>query len=155
MDTQALANELFKQSSEEFEFSIDLELNGISVELLFGLDQDDYSLQINSNWGEMLYYYNEDVDEPLTVGLVADYITKTYTKLEHIYFYDKMGKFLSKEDNIDLLKYNVFQKYAKKNEECSVCLDETPTRTHCNHACCHKCMQKISKCPLCRKEFEE
>jgi hypothetical protein len=46
MDTQALANELFKQSSEEFEFSIDIELNGISVELMFELDQDDYSFKL-------------------------------------------------------------------------------------------------------------
>ena len=155
MEVQALANELFKLSSTDVEFTVEIELEGIAVEILFDLDEEDFSIQINSNWGDVLYYYTEDVTDELTVNTLAGYITKTHDKLEHIYFYDKMGKFLSREDNVELLKYTVFKKYAKKNEDCSVCLDETPTRTSCNHSCCHRCMQKLLKCPICRKEFEE
>jgi hypothetical protein len=154
MEVQALANELFKRSSTEFDFTVELEIEGISIELLFDLDEDDFSIQINSNWGDVLYYYTEDVSDELTTSVLAGYIVKTHDKLEHIYFCDKMGKFLSREDNVELLKYTVFKKYAKKNEDCAVCLDETPTRTACNHSCCQRCLQKLTKCPICRKEFE-
>jgi hypothetical protein len=154
MDTQALANELFKKSSTEIEFSIELVIDGIDVELLFELDEEDFSIQINSNGGEVLYYYTESFSTTLTSCILAEYINKTHTILDHIYFCDKMGKLLSNEDNIELLTYTVFQKFAKKNETCPVCFDETPTRTQCNHSCCHKCMQKLMKCPMCRKEFE-
>jgi hypothetical protein len=154
MEIQALANELFKVSSTEVEFTLDIELEGIAVEIMFDLDEEEFSIQINSNWGDVLYHYNEDVSDELTVNTLVAYITKTHDKLEHIYFCDKMGKFLSREDNVELLKYTVFKKYAKKNEDCSVCLEETPTRTQCKHSCCHRCMQKLIKCPICRKDFE-
>lgn len=37
--------------------------------------------------------------------------------------------------------------------KCSVCLDNTITKTFCNHVLCQKCYSKLTKkqCPICRK----
>lgn len=39
--------------------------------------------------------------------------------------------------------------------KCSVCLDNTITKTFCNHVLCQKCYSKLTKkqCPICRKNL--
>lgn len=150
-----LATEMFKINTFEFDFKIDLEVDGLSVSLLFVLDSDEYSFELQNVHQTCMYEYNEPREgEVITPDVLADYITKTYMKLGHIYFNNKLGKFLSREDNTELFTYFVFQKYVKMGE-CSICMDETPTKTECRHACCYKCMERITKCPICRKEFDD
>lgn len=54
---------------------------------------------------------------------------------------------------IQKIKSIVFKKLSKKNEDCVVCLEETSVFTQCKHYCCHKCLEKITVCPICRRTF--
>jgi len=110
---------------------------------------------LSNDFNDDLYNYCEERDgSEITLDNVINYIEKTLAKLEHLYFYKKLGYFLTREDNTELLKHSVFQRYAKKNEACPICYEETCTKTACNHTCCYKCMEKTMRCPICRQDFD-
>jgi len=151
MEVQAFANELFKTG--DFTFSIPLEVDDVEVSLWFELTPGTFEFSIGTDMNSELYEHVEEVDGEITSDVILRYIEKTLEELEHLYFYKKMGCFLSRKNNIELLKYTVFKKFAKKNEECAVCYEETCTKTECRHTCCYKCMVKLTRCPVCRKEL--
>lgn len=151
MDVQAFSVELFKTG--DFSFSIPLEIDDFEVTLWFELSSDAFEFSIGTDMNAELYEHAEEVEDEITVDVIAKYIEKTLDELDHLYFYKKMGCFLSRKNNIELLKYTVFKKFAKKNENCAICYEETCTKTECKHPCCYKCMDKITRCPLCRKDL--
>jgi len=152
MDVQAFAIELFKTG--DFTFSVPLEIDDFEVSLWFELTPENFEFSIGTDMNTELYEHIEEVDCEITVDVISRYIEKTLEELDHLYFYKKMGCFLSRKSNLELLKYSVFKKFAKKNEDCSVCYEETCTKTECHHTCCYKCMSKITRCPVCRAEFD-
>lgn len=152
MDVQAFSNELFKKG--DYTFSVPIDIDDFEVSLWFELSPGSFEFSIGTDMNTELYEYTEDVTGEITVDVISRCIEKTLEELEHLYFYKKMGCFLSRKNNLELLKYSVFKKFAKKNEECAVCYEETCTKTECRHTCCYKCMVKITRCPVCRTEFD-
>jgi hypothetical protein len=151
--THAFATELFKK--KEYDFTIDLVIDGLSVTLWFELVTNNFEFNLSNKFDDDLYNYIEERDgSEITLDILVSYIEKTLAKLEHLYFYKKLGYFLSREDNMELFKHSVFQRYAKKNEDCSICYEETCTKTACNHTCCYKCMEQTTRCPICRQDFD-
>lgn len=71
--------------------------------------------------------------------------------------YHPMLKYLNHKDNIETLlkiKYSFIRLYGEINE-CSVCLENTVTKTICGHSLCQKCYSQLQekKCPTCRSEL--
>ena len=151
MDIQAFSNELFK--SGDYTFSVPVEIDNFEVTLWFELTSELFEFSLGTELNYELYEYEEDVEGEITIDVISRYLQKTLDELENLYFYNKMGKFLSRKNNLELLKYTVFKKFAKKNEECIICFEETCTKTECKHTCCYKCMDKITRCPVCRKDL--
>lgn len=148
MDIQIFANEIL--AKKIYLFEIPILIDGLTVVL--HADLEDGSVWIQSDdTDETLYEFTEDTE--LTLDSIISMIQKVLNKLESLYYYKPIGKFLSRDDNIDLLKYNVFKKFAKKTEDCAVCLEETSVFTICKHYCCHKCLEKITICPICRRNL--
>jgi len=146
MDIQVFANELF--TKKVYLFELPITIDGLSVVLHADLEEGSIWVQ-SDDTDETLYEFTEDTE--LTVESIISTIQKILEKLDQLYYYKPMGKLLSRDDNMDLLKYIVFKKFAKKNEDCSVCFEETSVFTQCKHYCCHKCLEKITLCPICRR----
>jgi len=146
MDIQVFANELF--AKKVYLFELPITIDGLSVVLHADLEEGSIWVQ-SDDTDETLYEFTEDTE--LTVESIISTIEKILEKLDQLYYYKPMGKLLSRDDNMDLLKYIVFKKFAKKNEDCSVCFEETSVFTQCKHYCCHKCLEKITLCPICRR----
>ena len=71
--------------------------------------------------------------------------------------YHPMLKYLNYKDDIEKLlkiKYSFIRLYGEVNE-CSVCLENTITKTVCGHSLCQKCYSQIQEkiCPICRSEL--
>jgi hypothetical protein len=145
----ALANELTSRHMEKFEISILLD----ELKVVVHLDiSGNYSMWIVSEDTTDVLYEVEEEDEIRNVEGVARALEKTRTTLEQLYYYKPIGKFLLKEDKLSVLKYKVFKKFLNV-EGCSICFEDTNVITHCNHFCCHKCMEKIKVCPICRRDL--
>jgi len=146
MEVQVLANELF--AKKEFSFEMPIVIDELSVVL--HVDFEDGSVWIQSDDTEdTLYEYT--IETELTVESIFAAIQNIVAKLDKLYYYKPMGKLLSRDDNEELLKYIVFKKFTKKNEDCAVCFEETSVYTMCKHYCCHKCLEKVEICPICRR----
>jgi hypothetical protein len=146
MDIQVFVNELF--AKKVYLFELPITIDGLSVVLHADLEEGSIWVQ-SDDTDETLYEFTEDTE--LTVESIISTIQKILEKLDQLYYYKPMGKLLSRDDNMDLLKYIVFKKFAKKNEDCSICFEETSVFTQCKHYCCHKCLEKITLCPICRR----
>jgi hypothetical protein len=141
----ALATELFNKG--ERNLKIVITLDELKVEVHLECD-DSYSMWIVSE-DTTDTLYQVEFSDVYTVEGFARAIEKTHTILEQLYYFKPLGKFLSREDKTELLKYKVFKKFFY-TEDCAICFDETSVITHCKHYCCHKCMEKIKVCPICR-----
>lgn len=148
MDIQIFVNELF--AKKIFLFELPLVIDTLSVVLHVDLEEGSVWVQ-SDDTDETLFEFTEETE--LTVESITSTIQKIIDKLEQLYYYKPMGVLLSRDDNMDLLKYIVFKKFAKKNEDCVVCLEETSVFTQCKHFCCHKCLEKITICPICRRNL--
>jgi hypothetical protein len=143
----ALATELF---NKEESLKIILTLDELKVKVHLEFDET-YSMWIVSEDTTDTLYQIEFSDE-YTVEGFAKAIEKTRTTLEQLYYYKPLGKYISREDKTELLKYKVFKQFFP-TEDCAICFEETSVITHCKHYCCHKCMEKIKICPICRRDL--
>ncbi len=110
---------------------------------------------ISEDTGDRLYSYEYTFDPNQTVSWnVDDCIKKTHAHLDALVYSKKRGEFIV-PDEIDELAYRSFKKYTKKKEKCAICLEKAAHKTSCGHVCCHKCLAKITICPICRKDFNE
>ena len=142
----ALATELTKHHAKKLVVNLTLDELKVVVHLEI---TENYSMWIVSeDTSDTLYQVEEDEEIGDTEG-VARAIEKTRATLENLYYYKPIGKFLLKEDKMEVLKHEVFKKFFKV-EDCSICYEETNILTRCDHFCCHKCMEKIKLCPICR-----
>jgi hypothetical protein len=148
MDIQVFVNELVSKRLYSFEWPIIID----ELNLILNIDLTEGSMWIQSDdTDDTLYEIN--IETELNVESILSTIQKVVAKLDQLYYYKPMGKLLSRDDNMDLLKYIVFKKFSKKNEDCVVCYEETCIFTDCKHYCCHKCLEKITLCPICRREL--
>ena len=146
----ALATELLNKGEKRFEIILTLDELKVKVHLEF---DEIYSMWIVSEDTTDTLFQLE-FSEVYTVEGFARAIEKTRTTLEQLYYYKPLGKFISSEDKTEVLKYKVFKKFYS-TEDCAICFEETSVITHCKHYCCHKCMEKIKICPLCRCDLYE
>jgi ERCC4-related helicase len=145
-----LATELFNRDEKNFKILITLDELKVEVHLEF---DETYSMWIVSEDTTDTLYQIEFSDEyEYTVEGFAKAIEKTLATLEQLYYYKPLGKYISREDKMELLKYKVFKKFFC-TEDCAICFEETSVITHCKHYCCHKCMEKIKLCPICRRDL--
>lgn len=144
----ALATELFNKGESSFKITLTL---------------DDLKVEVNLEYEETycMWIVSEDTTDTLfqvefsdtnTVEGFASAIEKTRNILDQLYYFKPLGRFLSCKDKTELLKYKVFKKFFY-TEDCAICFDETSVITHCKHYCCHKCMEKIKVCPICRSNL--
>lgn len=115
---------------------------------------EKFSMWIIGDDTDDTLYTLEEEDDIDTPEEVANAITKMRDTLDQLYYYKPLGKFVSKENNMAVLKYKVFKKFYKV-EDCAICFDETSVFTHCRHYCCHRCLEKIKVCPICRRDLYE
>lgn len=144
----ALATELIRQQSK---LDVPLFLDDLKVTAHLEIT-DKYSMWIISDDTEETLY---SVEEEIAIDgaeAFANAIIKMRDTLDQLYYYKPLGKFISKENNLAILKFKVFKKYYK-TEDCAICFEETSVHTHCKHYCCHKCMEKIKICPICRRDL--
>jgi len=143
----ALATELLQHSKLDVPLFLD------DLKVTAHLDvSDKYSMWIISDDTEDTLY---SVEEEIAIDgaeAFANAIIKMRDTLDQLYYYKPLGKFISKENNLAILKFKVFKKYYK-TEDCAICFEETSVHTHCKHFCCHKCMEKIKICPICRRDL--
>jgi hypothetical protein len=85
---------------------------------------------------------------------VARAIVKMRDTLDQLYYFKPLGKYLLKENKQEVLMFKVFKKFLKV-DGCSICFEDTNVHTICKHYCCHKCMEKIKICPICRRDLYE
>lgn len=131
----------------EVRFQVECQIGLFMNKLYFKLFSEDT--------GDRLYAYEYTFDPNQHVSWnIDDCIKKTHTHLGGLVYSKKRGEFIL-PDEIDELAYRVFKKYTKKKEKCCICLEKAVHKTSCGHVCCHKCLAKISICPVCRKDFTE
>jgi len=146
----ALATELCEKRSKGL--IVNLTLDGLKVTVK--LDYSEiYSLQIESQDTEDILYEVED-EEVDIVGLeaVSSAIVKMRDTLEQLCYNKLLGKFVLKGDKGNILIHKVFKRFLNV-EDCTICFEETTVTTNCNHHCCHRCMEKIKLCPICRRDL--
>jgi hypothetical protein len=145
----ALSTELARHNLKKVEISLTLDDLKVTVHLDVS---EKYSMWIISeDTTDVLYQEEEDMTID-SIEDVARAIERTRVMLEQLYYYKPIGKFLSRENKTELLKFKVFKRFFKV-EDCAICFEETNVITHCNHYCCHKCMEKIKVCPICRRDL--
>ena len=154
MESLDLATALIQQKSFEINLVIDdLEVL-FKVEYTFGFMNNKFDFElISEDTDDCLYAYEYtfDPNQPVRWN-IDDCINKTHAHLGALVYSKKRGKFIV-PDGIDEFAYRTFKKYTKKMEKCSICLEKAAKKTSCGHVCCHKCLAKITICPVCRKNF--
>ena len=145
----ALATELLRQNSKKLEVS--LVLDGLKVTVHLDVD-DMYSMWIISDDTTDTLYSVEEEEAIVTPAAFERAIIKMRDTLDQLYYYKPIGKFICKDNHLAILKYKVFKKFFQ-TEDCAICFEETNVVTHCKHYCCHKCMEQIKICPICRRDL--
>ena len=144
----ALATELIRQHTN---LEVAILLDGLKVTAHLDVS-DKYSMWIISDDTEDTLY---SIEEEIAIDgaeAFANAIIKMRDTLDQLYYYKPLGKFISKENNLAILKFKVFKKFYQI-EDCAICFEETSVHTHCKHYCCHKCMEQIKICPICRRDL--
>ena len=138
------------------DFEVDVKIDGLDVRIDFELNSRRFKYMICTKHHDIVYTYNqirEDGDE-ITPRIIEQYINTLLAELRQMTFSVRLGYFTTPSSQMPLLKYNVFEEFSRKCEECPICFEKTITLTDCFHVCCYKCQQEISKCPICRSEFQ-
>uniref|UniRef100_A0A6C0HYQ0 RING-type domain-containing protein n=1 Tax=viral metagenome TaxID=1070528 RepID=A0A6C0HYQ0_9ZZZZ len=112
-----------------------------------------YFKLISEDTDERLYGYEYIFDEENTdMWNMEECIQKTHAHLGALVYSKKRGEFIVPGE-LDEVAYRTFKKYTKKKERCCICLEKAIKKTSCGHVCCHKCLAKVSICPVCRMDF--
>ena len=100
----ALATELLNRDEKNFKILITLDELKVEVHLEF---DETYSMWIVSEDTTDTLYQIEFSDEYTVYSVVgfAKAIEKTLATLEQLYYYKPLGKYISREDKMELLKY--------------------------------------------------
>jgi len=153
-------SKLLSKLLEEKTFEISLVIDELEVrfkvECTIGFMNNTFDFTLRSeDTDDLLYDYIYTFDSNQTIGWnMDDCIKKTHAHLGALVYSKKRGVFVVPNE-LEELAYQTFKKYTKKKEKCCICLEKAVKRTSCGHVCCHKCLAKITICPVCRKDFTE
>jgi hypothetical protein len=145
----ALANELCEKRNNVL--SVKIKLDGLNVRAQLDFRQN-YSLCIASSDTTDILYSEEAPGEIVGPEQIATAILKMVDTLKKLVYFKPLGKFILKENKSELLIYEVFKEFFS-TEACCICMEETNVLTECDHHCCHKCLEKIKVCPICRRDL--
>jgi hypothetical protein len=145
----ALATELCEKRSKGLHVNLMLDGLKVTVKLNFSVQ---YSLEIESQDTEDILYEVEEEEDIVGTEAVARAIVKMRDTLDQLCYNKLLGQYVLKGDKGNILIHKVFKKFLNV-EDCSICFEETTVTTNCNHHCCHKCMEKIKLCPICRRDL--
>ena len=147
----ALATELYEKN--ENVLSIKIKLDGLYVRAQLDFSKN-YSLCIESSDTTDIMYSEEVPGEIVGPEQIAAAILKMVDTLKKLVYFKPLGEFILKENKSELLIYEVFKEFIS-TEACCICMEETIVRTDCDHHCCHRCLEKIKTCPICRRDLYE
>jgi hypothetical protein len=147
----ALATELSKNRSKGLH--VNLTLDGLKVTVKLNLSES-YSLKIESQDTEDILYEIEEEEDIVGVEAISRAIIKMRDTLDDLCYNKLLGQYALKEDKGNILIHKVFKKFLNV-EDCAICFEETTVTTNCKHHCCHRCMEKIKLCPICRHDLYE
>ena len=150
MEILALA-ELCERRAKKLEVILTLDELKVTVHLDLS---EKYSLWIKSEDTEDILYEIDEEMLMLTPEDIARAIVKMRDTLDQLYYFKPLGKYILKEDKHEVLIFKVFKKFLQI-EDCAICFEDTNVKTLCKHYCCHKCMEKIKICPICRRDLYE
>jgi len=141
---------------EEKSFEISLVIDELEVRFKVEFMNNTFEFTLTSeDTDDILYDYIYRFDSNQTIGWnMDDCIKKTHAHLGALVYSKKRGVFVVPNE-LEELAYKTFKKYTKKKEKCCICLEKAVKKTSCGHVCCHKCLAKITICPICRKDFDE
>ena len=144
----ALATDLYEKHKG---LEVRLTLDGLKV--IVRLDfSEKYSLEIEcGDTSDILYEIEED-REINSVEELAKAIKKMRNTLDKLQYHKLLGRYVPNDDKGQVLIYKVFKKFLDV-EDCSNCFEETNMMTVCKHYCCHRCMERIKVCPICRNNL--
>ena len=103
---------------------------------LFRFNKDDLHHDLNI-YGKI--YFIEIIDKYKLFG-------KEYNCIPTMSDLDKLVESI----NMNWIEFHWISQKIK--DECCICFNETTNTTECNHIVCSDCVNKIDKCPMCRKE---
>jgi hypothetical protein len=151
MEILALAAETYERRAKKLQVILTLDELKVTCHLDFS---EKYSFWITSeDTEEILYEVEEDMDIR-TPEEIAKAIIKMRDTLDELYYFKPLGKYILKDDKGEVLIFKVFKKFLQV-DGCSICFEDTNVKTPCRHYCCHKCMEKIKICPICRSDLYE
>lgn len=145
----ALATELCEKHSKGLHINLTLDGLGVTVKLNYS---QQYSLKIESQDTEDILYEVEEEESIVGLEALAGAIVKMRDTLDQLCYNKLVGKFVLNDDKGNILIHKVFKKFLNV-EDCSICFEETTVTTDCKHHCCHRCMEKIKLCPICRRDL--
>ena len=145
----ALATELCDRHSQKLEVNLTLDELKVTVHLDFS---EKYSLWIKSDDTEDILYEVAEEMHIVTPEDIARAIVKMRDTLDQLYYFKPLGRFILKEEKGEVLIFKIFKKFFQ-TEDCAICFEDTSVKTLCKHYCCHKCMEKIKLCPICRRDL--
>ena len=150
--------ERIKTLDQHDEYQLNARIDNIFVIIISRGFDDNYYLQVKSN----NIFETIDLDDFNLINLYHYYIrSSNYSEIAEKFVnhinnlkFDKLiGKFvLQSTENSDsktiindtndvLMEMKLFPQLFKDNE-CSVCLEKTTTKTYCNHSLCYICWEK-------------
>jgi hypothetical protein len=158
--------------------SIELIVDNIPCELFYHISKGEWNFEIQdrnireSEECDMSHTYIEkmsplhskifpefDKDADITPAIIEKFVQIILKFLDSVEFSKVDGRFLSKTYcRKEKARNIVFEKYLEKEtpeNQCSVCMDITKTKTPCGHKLCIPCWIQIKNecCPLCRGDI--
>jgi hypothetical protein len=174
------ANLIFNEPGNNGHYmdSIELVVDSIPCELFYHICKGEWNFQIQdrtiteSDDCDMNHIYIEksnpldskifsefDKDADMTSGIIEKYIQIILNFLDSVEFSKVDGRFFSKTYcRKEKARNIVFEKFLEKKpfeNQCSVCMDMTKTKTPCDHKLCIPCWIQLKNkcCPLCRGDI--
>lgn len=130
--------------------------DGTRVHMIFwvdgeeGLNNVDFGIKVSAvglSCSHVVYNIYTTVEGTLTTTFLRDQIAKAQTiALKSINKFDGTLGYKKRQEVAAFGGNPVLMGVA----ECCVCLEETLTKTICQHAICAPCLLRVDKCPLCR-----
>ena len=147
----ALATELCEKRNKGLHINLTLDGLKVTVKLNFS---EQYFLVIESQDTEDILYEIEEEENIVGVEAISKAIIKMRDTLDKLCYNKLLGKYVLNDDKGNILIHKVFKRFLNV-EDCAICFEETTVTTNCKHHCCHRCMEKIKLCPICRHDLYE
>lgn len=145
----SLATELCEKHKKGLHINLVLDGLKVAVKLDF---HKKYSLKIESQDTDDILYEIEEEESIVGTDEVARAIVKMRDTLDKLCYHKLTGEYALNDDTGNILIHKIFKKFLNV-ENCCICFEETTVTTDCKHHCCHRCMEKIKVCPICRQNL--